>query len=167
MYDFQITVLLEARPDKQTLMLRYASLAVAALGLLACIWINPLLWALPAALVIFWWWRMWFHTNMEYEYLYFDGTIDIDKVIDKRKRKSIMSFHMNDVIQIAPVGDSLLESAHQNPKTKYMDLSSRKSNRRVYEIVLQEAGETTCIRFEPDDRFLDGISVKYGRKVKR
>lgn len=167
MNDFQISVLLEARPDKQTILLRYISLAVVALGLLACIWINPLVWAIPAVIALIWWWRMWFHSNMEYEYAYFDGTIDIDKVIDKRKRKSIISFHMNDVMQIAPVGDSLLEHAHNNPKTKYMDLSSRKNNRRVYEIILQEAGETTCISFEPDDRFLDAAFVKYGRKIKR
>ena len=167
MYDFQNTVLLAARPEKRTIILRYVSLLCAAAGLMFCIWINPLLWALPAALLIYWWYRMCFHSAIEYEYSYFDGNIDIDKVIDMRKRKNIISFHMNDVVQIAPVGDRSLHSAHENGNVKHVDVSSRKPDRKYYEILLQESGETTCIRFEPDEKFLDSICIKYGRKVIR
>lgn len=167
MYDFQNTVLLAARPEKATIVLRYVSLLLAAAGLLLCIWINPFLWALPTILLIVWWWRMCFHSDIEYEYSYFDGNIDMDKIIDKRKRKQVISLHMDDVLQIAPEGDPSLHRIHQDGKVRYVDVSSRKLNRKFYEIILQESGATTCIRFEPDEKFLDSICVKYSRKVIR
>ena len=70
MYDFQNTVLLTARPEKSTIVIRYLTLLLAAAGLLGCIWVNPLIFALPAVLLIVLWWWTWFHTNIEYEYTY-------------------------------------------------------------------------------------------------
>ncbi len=165
MYDFQNTVLLSARPTAATLAFRYLSLVLAALGLLGCIWINPLAFAMPAILLIIGWWWMWFHTNIEYEYAYFDGDLDFDRIKDKRKRKNIISIHMDQVEQIAPAGDRSLHSAHQNSNVKFMDLSSRKQGRKFYELLWKDGGEAVCIRFEPDEKFLDSICIKYGRKV--
>ena len=167
MYDFQNTVLLTARPEKSTVAVRYLTLLLAAVGLLGCIWVNPLIFALPSILLIVLWWWTWFHTNIEYEYTYFDGGIDFDRIRDKRKRKSMISIHMDQVEQIAPVGDDSLRSVHQDKNVKFMDYSSRKQGRKFYEIIWKDSGDTICIRFEPDKKFLDSISIKYGRKVKR
>lgn len=167
MYDFQKTVLIETKPTALVMALRYLSLILAALGLLGCIWINPLTFAFPAILLIVWWWWMWFHSGVEYEYAYFDGDLDFDRIKDKRRRKSIISLNMETVVQIAPVGDRSLYNVHQDSRAKFMDLSSRKPDHKCYEVVSQDAGETICIRFEPDDEFLSSIEVKYGRKVIR
>ena len=74
---------------------------------------------------------------------------------------------MDNVTSIVPVNDPSLYNIHQNSGTKIVDVSSRKPDRKVYEIVHQDAGVTTCIRFEPDEKFLDFISIKYGRKITR
>lgn len=50
MYDFQNTVLLTARPERSTITVRYLTLLLAAAGLLGCIWVNPLIFALPSVL---------------------------------------------------------------------------------------------------------------------
>jgi len=167
MYDFQNTVLLSARPTKGTRLLRNVALILVMLSLLACIWLNPFLFSpvfiLAAA---FWWWTV-FRTGLEYEYTYFDGDLDFDKIRAKSKRKHIISIHMDNVTFIVPENDPSLYNIHQNNGTKIIDVSSRKPDRKVYEIVHQDAGVTTCIRFEPDEKFLDVISVKYARKITR
>jgi len=169
MYDLQTSQLVPARPEKQTMLLRYAALALVAFGLLTCVWVNPILWALPTIGFIWWWWRMWFHSDIEYDYMYLDGTLDFDKVIDKRKRKSLSSWKMDDVVVIAPAGDDSVKAAYGNKEVKYYDYSSRRPSHRdaYYEMVVQESSGMFCICFEPDDNLLDKISIKYGRKVKR
>lgn len=166
MYDFQKTVLISTKPTMGNMVLRYVSLVLAALALAGCL-LNPYLFLIPAILLIVWWWRMWFHSGVEYEYAYFDGDLDFDKIKDKRKRKRIISVNMEQVEQIAPVGDRSLYNLHQNSQAKMMDFSSRKSDRKCYELVWKNAEQTVCIRFEPDEQFVDSICVKYGRKVIR
>ena len=147
------------------ILLRYVTMVIAALGVLFCFWLNPFVFGLPALLLIMLWWWVWFHTNIEYEYAYFDGDIDIDKIRDKRKRKSVISINMAHVEQIAPVGDRSLQKAHQDSRVKFLDVSSRKEGRKCYELLWKESGQSVCIRFEPDDKFLDSICIKYGHKV--
>lgn len=72
---------------------------------------------------------------------------------DKRKRKNMISIHMDHVEQIAPVGDSSLRDAHQDTNVKFMDYSSRKQGRKFYEIIWKDSGDTICIRFEPMKSF--------------
>lgn len=167
MYDFQKTVLVSTKPTTLTLILRSASLVLVLLGLAACLLITPYLFMVPTILFAVLWWWMWFHTGLEYEYAYFDGDLDFDKIKDKRKRKKVISVHMEQVEQIAPVGDRSLYNVHQDSKAKMMDLSSRSADAKCYELVWKDAGETVCIRFEPDEQFLDAICIKYPRKVTR
>lgn len=167
MYDFQNTVLLSARPTKGTLVLRNVALILVALTLVGFLMVNPFMFA-PFVIAAggFWWWAA-FRTGLEYEYTYFDGDLDFDKIRAKRKRKHILSIHMDNVTSIVPADHPSLHNVHQNSGAKIVDVSSRKPDRKVYEIVHQDAGVTTCIRFEPDEKFLDSISIKYGRKVTR
>lgn len=167
MYDFQNTVLLSAKPTKGTLVLRNVALILVALTLVGFLMVNPFMFA-PFVIAAggFWWWAA-FRTGLEYEYTYFDGDLDFDKIRAKRKRKHILSINMENVTSIVPVDDPSLYNIHQNSGAKIVDVSSRKPDRKVYEIVHQDAGVTTCIRFEPDEKFLDSISIKYGRKVTR
>lgn len=168
MYDFQKTVLLSARPTAATMILRFVSMFLAVFCLVGFIWLNPPAFLMPMIGFFVWWWWTCFHSGLEYEYAYFDGNLDFDKIKDKRKRKSIISLHMDQVERIAPAGDPSLQNVHQkNSNVKFMDLSSRKEGRKFYELIWTEKQQTVCIRFEPDDSFLDSICVKYARKVIR
>lgn len=112
MYDFQNTVLLSARPTKGTLILRNVALLLVALTLLGCIWINMFSFApLFIAAMAFWWWGT-FRTGLEYEYTYFDGDLDFDKIRAKSKRKHILSIHMDNVTSIVPVNDRPVPLQH-------------------------------------------------------
>lgn len=167
MYDFQSSVLIKTKPSAVMMILRYVFLVLTALSLVACLWLNPFLFMVPTILLgILWWWS-WFHSSLEYEYSYFDGDLEFDKIKDKRKRKRITSLNMESVVQIAPVGDRSLYSVHQDSRTKCMDFSSKEPTPKKYEVVSNDAGTVVCICFEPDERMLDAICVKYPRKVIR
>lgn len=166
MYDFQNTVLLPARPDKSTKLLRNISLILLVMSLLICLWLSFLFLPILIAAAIFVWWTM-FRTSLEYEYTYFDGDLDIDKIRAKARRKKVISISMEDVTSIVPADHPSLHNVHQRPGIKKVDASSRMPDRKVYEIVHQEAGTTTCILFEPDEKFLDQIAVKYPRLITR
>lgn len=167
MYDFQSTVLIKSKPATASMVLRYVFLVLTALGLFACLWVNPVLFFMPTVVLgILWWWT-WFHSGLEYEYSYFDGELDFDKVTDKRRRKHITTLNMESVVQIAPVGDRALYSVHQDSRAKCVDLSSKEATAKRYEVVSNDSGKVVCICFEPDERMLDAISVKYPRKVIR
>ena len=167
MYDFQNTVMVRAIPNTNTKIIRYVTLILAALGLLAVIWINPILCALPALLLIILWWWCWFRTGIEYEYTYFDGDLDFDRIRAQRKRKNVISVHMDQVLVIAPQGHETIERAMRQTSPKCYDVTSGKLGRDIYELVWQDKNHTIVIKFEPTGKFLDMIAVKYRSKVIR
>lgn len=167
MNEFQSTVLLSAKPRTMMIVMRCLTLVVALFGIFACVFINPALFGLLTFLAILLWWGVWFHSGVEYEYAYFDGDLDFDKIRDKRSRKHLITMNMEDISVIAPVGNPALNNAHNNKNIQFVDLSSRMPNRKFYELVWTKDEKAVCLRFEPDEKFLDSICVKYRSKVIR
>ena len=48
--------------------------------------------------------------DIEYEYLYVGGDIDIDKIMSKRKRKKVASYNKDNLEILAPTGSDQLAS---------------------------------------------------------
>lgn len=61
--------------------------------------------------------------NIEYEYLYLDKEITIDKVINKAKRKRVATFELEKMEVIAPIKSHQLDS-YNNRSAKTSDYSS-------------------------------------------
>ena len=56
--------------------------------------------------------------NIEFEYLLVDSDLDIDKIINKKRRKRIASVYRKQIIALAPMGSSNLpENWETLPKT--------------------------------------------------
>ena len=62
-------------------------------------------------------------TDIEYEYLYLDKEITIDKVMAKARRKRAAVLDVNKIEIMAPEGSSQLEY-HKNRQVKIVDLSA-------------------------------------------
>lgn len=101
-------------------------------------------------------------SSIEYEYLYLSGTLDIDKVIAKQKRKHVYTANVSDMIVIAPV-DSAEMRPFQNVKT--IDYSSGVARNKVYKMVLSKDGEKTSILLEPNEAILNAMKMIAPRKV--
>lgn len=101
-------------------------------------------------------------SSIEYEYIYLSGSLDIDKVIAKQKRKHMYTADVKDMIVIAPL-DSVEVRPFQNVKTT--DYSSGEARNTVYKMVLSKNGEKQAILLEPNQEILDAMKMIAPRKV--
>lgn len=113
------------------------------------------------------WYLIMFQLNKEFEYSYFDGELRFAKVTNKSRRKALGSCTMDDVIQIAPAGDRSVSKYENDNGIKVKDFTSHVKGRPYYDLILQQSGNLTLIKFEPDDKFLDSMEKKYKQKIIR
>jgi len=101
--------------------------------------------------------------NVEYEYLYVNGELDIDKIINKAKRKRMFSMNISDLEIIVPSGSADLNS-YKN--IKILNFSSMRRKSKTYEMILIKGGEKLRVIFEPNQAILEGMRMLAPRKVK-
>ena len=104
-------------------------------------------------------WRRW--KCVEYEYIYFNGELDIDRILGMEARKKLISISAKDMEVLAPTGSSELRAYQQ---LKVYDCSSKTGN-KTYEIVGKLKGQNVRIIFEPNDIILEGMRFYAPRKV--
>lgn len=102
--------------------------------------------------------------NVEYEYLYVNGDLDIDKIMNKARRKRVFSATVNDMELLAPEGNPRLE---QYRNAVVADYSSGMAGARRYVLVVSGKGQITKLIFEPNDMIIEGIFMLAPRKVIR
>jgi hypothetical protein len=113
------------------------------------------------------WYLFQFRSNREYEYSYFDGDVRFTKIMNKSRRKKLTTFTMEEVLAIAPAGDRSMYKYETDTTVKKVDYSSGQKDVPCYEMVVKDENGVRLICFEPDDRYLDAICVKYAQKVTR
>ncbi len=105
--------------------------------------------------------------NYEYEYSYFDGDVRFAKIIDKRNRKRLPGYKMAEVLMIAPTGHPSVEQYENDNSAKIRRLQSGFAGRQLYVMVAKGEKGLELVYFEPDEKYLDAVCIKYGHKVKR
>lgn len=111
----------------------------------------------------------WFlHTRRyEFEYSFFDGDVRFAKIVNKSSRKKLPCYTMEQVLTIAPIEDRSLSNILRQDRVRVIDYTSGYPNRKVYGMVVKTDESTTLIQFEPDEKYLDAVCVKYRQKVVR
>ncbi len=103
--------------------------------------------------------------DIEYEYLYIDREISIDKIMSKEKRKNVYTVDLNKMECIAPVNSHELDS-YKARNLKVYDFTSLEEDARVYSIVYETGKEgTVLVNFEPNEEMLRAIKNVFPRKV--
>lgn len=102
--------------------------------------------------------------NVEYEYLFLNGDLDIDKIMNKSKRKRLLSVNIDQLELLAPVGSVELM---QYKKAKTYDYTSGTAKEGLYALIVSNGGEIKQIIFEPNDSIIEGFFMKAPRKVIR
>ena len=90
-------------------------------------------------------------TDLEYEYLLVNHSLDIDKVMAKTKRKRVKSFDLSGADIIAPLHSHRLDYYNSNTSIKTLDYSSGNDEHKRFAFIIREEGSTTKVIFEPDD----------------
>ena len=95
--------------------------------------------------------------NVEYEYIITNGTLDIDKIINRSSRKRMLSFDLANVTRLEKYTPALLN----NLKGKDITFACNKDDKNAYLLVAEREGkQANYLVFSPDDR-LKGAIVKF------
>lgn len=103
--------------------------------------------------------------NVEYEYLYVNGELDIDKIYSRTKRKKGSSLNLGKMEIMAPVNSHQLDSYKNNPNIKTLDYSSGLPDAKVFAMIIPSEKEMLRVLFEPNDIMIKDIRSKMPRKV--
>ena len=101
--------------------------------------------------------------DLEYEYLYIDKTLQIDKIMSKQKRRKVVEYDMNKMEIFAGEKAYQLDE-FKNRQMKTFDFSSGEENANRYILIINE-GETKRIILEPNEEMVKMIKGQFPRKV--
>ncbi|MBU3227152.1 DUF6106 family protein [Clostridium algidicarnis] len=103
---------------------------------------------------------------IEYEYIFTNGEIDIDKIFEMKKRKRIISFNIKDVQIIAKDNSQYIKDFINKPN-KVINLYPPNYNGEIFVAILNKGAETIMIKFAPDEKILN-LAFKYNpRAIKK
>ena len=104
------------------------------------------------------------YASIEYEYLYVDKEISVDKVLAKSKRKKAGSYTLDQMEIMAPLGSHRLDS-YKNRQLKTVDYSSGEVQQpeKRYMMVMNDCQ----VILEPNEIMLKAIQDVAPRKVFR
>ena len=102
--------------------------------------------------------------DIEYEYLYINGNLDIDKIMSKSRRKKVFEINVSELELLAPAGCPELRPFQG---VKAVDFTSGEEGSNIYEMIVLKNGEKKKIMFEPNATIIDGMRMYAPRKVVR
>ena len=90
-------------------------------------------------------------TDLEFEYLYVNGELDIDKIMSKSKRKRVKSLNISECDLMAPVNSHRMDYYNSNQKMKVLDYSSGNPQHKRFAIITRDSSGTCQMIIEPDE----------------
>ena len=90
-------------------------------------------------------------TDLEFEYLFVNGELDIDKIMSKSKRKRVKSLNLSECDIMAPLNSHRMDYYNSNQKLKVLDFSSGNPEHKRFAIIARDGADTCKVIFEPDE----------------
>ena len=103
------------------------------------------------------------NANIEYEYLYLDREVSVDKVMAKSRRKKANTFSVDKMEVLAPLNSHRLDS-YRNRNAKTLDYSSGVAAQPERRYMMVCEGDVKVI-FEPNAEMVKAIQSIAPRKV--
>ena len=103
--------------------------------------------------------------DLEYEYLYVNGELDIDKIMSKQKRKKCASYDMYLLEIMAPSNSQALDSYRNKKDIKIRDFTSRKQDVLSYTLIFNLEKGQELVKVELDEAIVGDIRRIAPRKV--
>ena len=160
MSDFYTEYLVKQKPSGKTYAIKAALIAVTVCTFLLMFSI-PFGFFIPMIMIfvdVF----MFRRLDLEFEYLYVNGDLDIDKIMAKQSRKRVFSTNVKDIEIMARVGYAELKPYE---RLKTIDCSSAMPNHKIYGLVANYKGQNVMILFEPNEIIVKGMRMLAPRKV--
>ncbi|WP_040210283.1 hypothetical protein [Clostridium polynesiense] len=102
----------------------------------------------------------------EFEYSITNGEIDIDKILEMKSRKRIISFNMKDVELLAPIDSDIYKGYSSKPSEKVPAIPSGNSD-RAFSAVISQGGKKLQVIFAPNEEFVKLCFLYNPKAVKK
>ncbi len=102
--------------------------------------------------------------NVEYEYTYVNGEIDVAAIYSKQSRKNLAQIDLENVECVAPLGSHQLDSYGET--FKVVDYSSGYEDQKVY-VIVKGGAESRKILLNLDETMLEDLRWRLPGKVFR
>ena len=105
--------------------------------------------------------------SVEFEYLYVNGELDIDRIYSQSRRKRAASYELSNMEILAPYQSHQLDSYKKNQSIKRYNYSSGIEGQgyKPYALVISKDNTMQMVIFEPDEVMLKDIRNRAPRKV--
>lgn len=102
--------------------------------------------------------------NIEYEYVFTSGELDIDKILNRNKRKHFLTIDIKKVEIMAPI-DSKEHERELSNYEKIVDCSSGVKNKNTYAAMIVRNGKREKLIIEPNEKMLNAFKKYIPRKL--
>lgn len=94
--------------------------------------------------------------NVEYEYIITNGTMDVDKIVNKQSRQRILSFDISKTTRMESYNDGLLVGVD----SKNIVIACNRTEPNAYLLVYEKNGKQMNLVFSPNEK-MQSIVAKY------
>lgn len=161
MNESYVECLVARRPSGGMKALKVLLIVVTVIGILGGMIAFPLLIVAVAAAVGAYFASL--YSSLEYEYLYVDKEISVDKILNKSKRKKAEKFELDRMEIFAPVNSWHLDN-YKNRQFKTTDYSSGVAGQPDRRYAMIYNGERKIL-FEPNQEMVKAMQAVAPRKV--
>ena len=161
MNESYVECLVARRPSGGMKALKVLLIVVTVIGILGGMIAFPLLIVAVAAAVGAYFASL--YSSLEYEYLYVDKEISVDKILNKTKRKKAEKFELDRMEIFAPVNSWHLDN-YKNRQFKTTDYSSGVAGQPDRRYAMIYNGERKIL-FEPNQEMVKAMQAVAPRKV--
>lgn len=150
MSDLYTELLVKKEKTAKDSIIKYGLIVLTVLLALAGLLIHPfvLIAAIIAGVAAYF---IIPRTDLEYEYLFVNGEMDIDKIMSKAKRKKAGSFNLAEAELVAPLNSHRMDYHNNNQKMKVLDFSSGNPEHKRFAVITRIDNEACKIIIEPDE----------------
>lgn len=102
------------------------------------------------------------NADVEFEYLHVNNEIDVDKILNKNKRKRLMTIDLKSVEVAAPQGSHALDSYR---RLKVVDCSAKDPAEKPYVLICKVDKEMKQVLLQLDQKMIKNLKECMPRKL--
>lgn len=95
--------------------------------------------------------------NVEFEYCFTNGSLDVDKIIAARKRKRLTELNAREIEMMGTTKNRAFKGYMQNSDIKKIYACTSIKDDDVYFVVYEKGGQKCILLFNPNDTIKDGF----------
>ncbi len=140
------------------LFLSMLSIALTFMGFLGMFGIIIVVLAIGGTYYLF------LNLNVEFEYLFAEGSLSVDRILGKARRKKVLECEKEEVVVVAPADSHSLKN-YVKSGMKVVNCSSGRQGVKTCALIYQRGPETTEVIFEPNDKMINAMKRSFPGKV--